>query len=191
MIDVSCDDFTVRVGVDPTKVASDSLIPVVAVTTAECVFDRRKLFKLYLFGVTFTPRTLRSDTCHIGLRLRSNFLKHERLSRLRIFSRAFYQRCCRPVVCFLELISEFQVFARKVCSIIFLNVFLWYVMKYGSSTKTFLQCCFFANVKFILSNPSRVIQWSNRLGYLVQAKMVLPSPEELVFDKDVRPRTII
>ena len=32
-----------------------------------------------------------------------------------------------------------------------------------------------------------LLEWSSdRLGYLVQAKMVLPSPEELVFDKDVR-----
>ena len=159
-VDVSCDDFTVRVGVQPVR-------------TEE------------LSSQSFS---LHSRMCVDGPTIKIQFLKHERLNWGKT-SRAFYQRCCRPVVCFLERISEFQVFARKVCSSIFTHVFQWYVMKYGKHPLR--PSCSAVSLLTWSSYFPILLAWCNRLGYLVQAKMVLPSPEELVFDKDVRTFTII
>ena len=78
-------------------------------------------------------------------------------------------------------------------------------MKYGLNPRNtfFFQCCFFANVKFTtVSNSSPNLSnfgpWSESdiglttyTAAFLQARMVLPSPEELVFDKDVGTFNII
>ena len=75
------------------------------------------------FCVAFTPRNSAKMTT-MGLRFKIQFLKHEMLLNFVFSAVRSIKDVADLLLCFLELISEFQVFARKVCSIIFSNVYL-------------------------------------------------------------------